>query len=120
MTNEPSPDDLAAQVFGSQTPLPPFGNIEKGELAIKYSNSTFWLPLDEPTMRRVHRQTGVLSDELRNSLELNQQKASEFLSKSLQLPNLALFAGSGASLGEPNGPIHVGSLGKMYVRECRR
>ena len=112
MTNESSPNDLAAQVFGSLTPLPPLGNIEKGELAIKFSNSTFWLPLDEPTMRRVHQQTGILSDELRNSLELNQQKASEFLSKSLQLPNLALFAGSGASLGEPNGP----SMWDLWVK----
>lgn len=91
---------------------PPLGNIEKGDLAIKFSGSSNWLPLDEGTMRRIHRQTEVLSDELRRSLESNQQKASEFLSKSLQLPNLALFAGSGTSLGEPNGP----SMWDLWVK----
>lgn len=105
-----SPDNIPAQDIGVHAPPPPppppppLGDIQQGELAIKFNNSNHWLPLDEPTMKRVHYITGHMSDELRNRLEHNQQIASEFLSKSLQLPNLALLAGSGTSLGEPKGP----------------
>lgn len=98
-------DSIAVQAFGAQKHLPPLSDIKRGELAIKFANSPVWLPLDEVTMRRVfHCQAGELSEEFCNRLEHNQRIASEFLSKSLQFPNLALFAGSGTSLDEPKGP----------------
>ncbi|CAH7304616.1 SIR2_2 domain-containing protein [Vibrio chagasii] len=104
MPNETTHGNLAAQVFGAKEPIPPLTDIKKGELAIKLSGSSNWLPLDEQTMRRVHHQPALLSEDIRNRLEHHKQQASNFLSKSLQLPNIALFAGSGTSLGAPKGP----------------
>nr|WP_321459038.1 SIR2 family protein [uncultured Vibrio sp.] len=118
MTNESTHGDIASQVFGANIPVPPLTNVERGELAIKFSNTSSWLPLDEATMRRTHNQSGILNDELNRRLEQNKQQAAEFLSKSLQLPNLALFAGSGTSLGEPKGPSMWDLWVKcMFVRE---
>lgn len=93
-------------------PVPPMQNINGGELAIKFANSSDWLPLDEATTRRIHQHNGELSDELRSKLEHNLQQTRELLSRSLQLPNLAFFAGSGTSLEEPNGP----SMWHLWVK----
>lgn len=92
--------------------ITPVSDIQKGELAIKFSSSKLWLPLNETTMARIHGQQNNLSEELKTALGHNRQQASEFLLKSLQLPNLALFAGSGTSLIEPKGP----SMWDLWVK----
>ncbi|USD35749.1 SIR2 family protein [Ferrimonas sp. SCSIO 43195] len=110
-----TPNRSAAEVFGQVPPpppqLPPRQDILKGELAVRLSGSSLWLPLNEETMTRVHHNQ-PLNDDLKGLLANNRQKALEFLSKALQLPNLALFAGSGASLVEPRGP----SMWDLWVR----
>lgn len=82
---------------------PPMPSINKGETAVRYPNNAYWQPLDEATyLRTKHLQE--LSEDDKTALKNNKSGLSSHLQKSLQLPNLAFFAGSGTSLGKPKGP----------------
>ncbi|MDX7790742.1 SIR2 family protein [Aeromonas caviae] len=82
-------------------PPPPMINAE--ELAVRYSGSTTWHPLDAKTYKRLTGKAELDSDD-DEKLAINNNNVSSFLQRSLQLPNVALFAGSGTSLGDPKGP----------------
>ncbi|WP_429068208.1 SIR2 family protein [Aeromonas bestiarum] len=70
-----------------------------------------WYPLNEKTYKRVNG-IPTLDDSDNEKLAINNSNLSSFLQRSLQLPSLALFAGSGTSLGEPMGP----SMHDLWVK----
>lgn len=84
-------------------PPPSTSAINKGETAVRYPNKAYWKPLDEATYLRT-KAINELSKENIEELSHSKSELSSFLQKSLQLPNLAFFAGSGTSLGKPKGP----------------
>ncbi len=77
--------------------------IHAAELAVRYSGSSTWHPLNETTYKRLN-DVSTLSSEDKEKLASNCAMLSNLLQNSLQLPNVALFAGSGTSLGDPKGP----------------
>ena len=69
----------------------------RGDKWDSLSEESFLAFLQEPEAR-------ALSEEEKGKLEKNKQYVNDVLLKSLQLPNLSFFAGSGTSLAEVNGP----------------
>lgn len=84
-----------------------FTNID-GKLAYLKPKSEKWFPLSEEAALSLFSESGLenrsLTEEEQRELSQNQQYMNDTLLKSLQLPNLSVFAGSGTSLGEVNGP----------------
>ncbi|WP_069212185.1 SIR2 family protein [Vibrio anguillarum] len=83
--------------------VPPAPYLQKGEVAIRYPSFDVWHSLNEATLKRIKGVTEFNQDH-QSELSNNQGRLKSTLYKSLQLPNLAFFAGSGTSLKEPNGP----------------
>lgn len=88
-------------------PRPPV--ILPRELAVRYAGSLLWHPLNESTYARF-KGISVLEPDDHEKLAVNNSTLSNLLQRSLQLPNVALFAGSGTSLGAPKGP----SMGDLW------
>lgn len=76
---------------------------KNGELAIRYPGSIKWKPLSEAAYRTLSSNFEV-NENARKQIDDNKSALSSFLQKALQLPNLAIFAGSGTSLGNSRGP----------------
>lgn len=81
---------------------------EDGQLAYLCPGSKSWQALDEDSFISIHHKedfsTYKLTDEDHRKLNSSREILSDILLKSLQLPNLSLFAGSGTSLAEVGGP----------------
>ncbi|MCG7966966.1 MAG: SIR2 family protein [Candidatus Thiodiazotropha taylori] len=82
-----------------------------GVMAYLKPSASKWAPLDENAYKTLYGEdmadaepNGQLSAEEKKWLADSRQDLNEMLSASLQLPNLAFFAGSGTSLGEVGGP----------------
>ncbi len=81
-----------------------------GQLAYLKPTSSNWQALTEESYQLFNTQEDKeqlvveLSDDDKKKLSLNKQYCNDILSKSLQLPNLTFFSGSGTSLAEVNGP----------------
>ncbi|MFD1217211.1 SIR2 family protein [Microbulbifer celer] len=80
-------------------------NIE-GMLAYLKPRSDKWDSLCEESFKALLQEpeARALNEEEKGELEKNKQHINDVLLKSLQLPNLSFFAGSGTSLAEVNGP----------------
>ena len=82
-------------------------NID-GQLAYLRPKSTEWEPLTEKSFHLLNPPSEInnttLTEDDKKKLAQAKQQISEILLKSLQLPNLSFFAGSGASLAEVKGP----------------
>lgn len=81
---------------------------DDGQLAYLCPGSERWQALDEGTFISISHPEEIssykLNEEDYRKLHLSKETLSEILLKSLQLPNLSLFAGSGTSLAEVGGP----------------
>lgn len=79
-----------------------------GQLAYLCPGNKSWQALDESSFISINHPKEAssykLTDEDYRKLHSNKETLSEILLKSLQLPNLSLFAGSGTSLAEVGGP----------------
>jgi hypothetical protein len=81
-----------------------------GQLAYLKPKESNWQALSEESflvhnfVKKADCQSNKLTDDDKKEVAKNQQYLNDTLSKALQLPNLSLFAGSGASLAEVNGP----------------
>ncbi|WP_038890082.1 SIR2 family protein [Vibrio campbellii] len=84
-------------------PAHPAPYLQTGEVAIRYPSSDVWHPLNALTLKRVKGVT-EFNQSHQSELTNNKSRLTDTLYKSLQLPNIAFFAGSGTSLKEPNGP----------------
>ncbi|TVU72768.1 SIR2 family protein [Cobetia crustatorum] len=89
--------------LSTSSPLLSDCKIEKGGLAVRYPGSLTWHPLNEKTYKEVKGLTEV-DDEQQAEIRNARTNLFTVLQKSLQLPNLAFFAGSGTSLGKTRGP----------------
>lgn len=79
-----------------------------GKLAYLKPRSTDWQPLSTKSLLLLkdpsENNERSLTDDEKKILAQTKQYINDVLLKSLQLPNLAFFAGSGTSLDEVNGP----------------
>lgn len=87
----------------SSEPLNIFSTNADGKLAYLKPKSNHWLPLNENSFL-CFKQVTETSQQDRESISSNNVAFQEVLSTSLQLPNIAFFAGSGTSLAEVRGP----------------
>lgn len=80
-------------------------NID-GKLAYLKPRSDKWDSLCEASFLALipEPEARALNEEEKSKVEQNKQHINDVLLKSLQLPNLSFFAGSGTSLAEVNGP----------------
>lgn len=80
-------------------------NID-GKLAYLKPRSDKWDSLCEESFLALipEPEARALNEEEKSKVEQNKQHINDVLLKSLQLPNLSFFAGSGTSLAEVNGP----------------
>lgn len=79
-----------------------------GKLAYLGPKGVEWKPLSEIALLSLlpepETKSRPLKDDEKNKLSQNRQHVNDTLLKSLQMPNLSFFAGSGTSLAEVNGP----------------
>jgi hypothetical protein len=79
-----------------------------GKLAYLKPKSNTWQPLSENSLLLLNdpseNENRPLNDDEKKRLTQTKQHLNDILFKSLQLPNLTFFAGSGTSLAEVNGP----------------
>jgi len=83
--------------------LKPTSASMDGKLAYLKPKNNDWLPLNEDAFCCANNTTEI-SQQDRDSIRSNNLALQETLSTSLQLPNIAFFAGSGTSLAEVRGP----------------
>ncbi len=80
----------------------------EGQLAYLKPRSTEWQPLSIKSLLLLKEPSEgkerILTDDEKKKLSQTKQYINDVLLKSLQLPNLTFFAGSGTSLVEVNGP----------------
>jgi len=79
-----------------------------GQLAYLKPKSNTWQPLSKSSLLLLNdpseNKERTLNDDEQKKLTQTKQHLNDILLKSLQLPNLSFFAGSGTSLAEVNGP----------------
>lgn len=91
-----------------------------GNLAFLKPRSTHWNALTEDDMKAILGESHGLTDtEISAKVAENKQYVHDFLLKSLQIPNLSFFAGSGTSLGDVQGPS-MRDLWEKAVKSDRR
>lgn len=91
--------EVAQKVFGD------VNNTKIPHVGILYPHSTTWEALDLPTLKNLLPDfTGKNDEELSEEVKQKITNCKSHLLSSFQIPNLAIFAGSGTSLGEPKGP----------------